>query len=140
MIVESIFNPEFMPTKAHESDAGIDLKSTEKIVIFPGCHRLVPTGVRVRLEDGVVGFVCPRSGLAAKHSVTVLNAPGVVDAGYIGEIFVNLYNAGSSKFTVMPGDRIAQLVALRFEPAELKQVEKLDDTDRGESGHGSTGV
>lgn len=140
MIVEAQFDPQLAPERAHETDAGLDLKSTERIVLNPGCHSLVPTGVRLALPVGYVGMVCPRSGLAAKHSVTVLNAPGIVDSGYRGEIFVNLYNAGGRKHTIMPGDRVAQLVVQRHEHITLEPVDVLPEAERGEAGHGSTGA
>ena len=100
---------------------------------------LVPTGVSIALPDGYVGLVHPRSGLAHKHGITVLNTPGTVDAGYRGEIAVNLYNSTDTDFEVEVGDRIAQLVIQQVERAKFIKVERLPESDRGEGGHGSTG-
>ncbi|MSZ46892.1 MAG: dUTP diphosphatase, partial [Actinobacteria bacterium] len=100
---------------------------------------LVPTGVSIALPDGYVGLVHPRSGLAHKHGITVLNTPGTVDAGYRGEIAVNLYNSTDTDFPVEVGDRIAQLVIQQVERAQFIKVERLPESDRGEGGHGSTG-
>lgn len=100
---------------------------------------LLPTGVSIALPDGYVGLVHPRSGLAAKHGITVLNAPGTVDAGYRGEILVTLLNTSSDDFEVKRGDRIAQLVIQRFEKAKFIVVDELPESDRGETGFGSSG-
>ena len=100
---------------------------------------LVPTGVSIALPDGYVGLVHPRSGLAHKHGITVLNTPGTIDAGYRGEIAVNLFNSTDVDFAVEIGDRIAQLVIQQIEHAQFITVERLPESDRGEGGHGSTG-
>jgi dUTP pyrophosphatase len=129
-----------MPAYAHPGDAGADLVAAVDVVLAPGERKLVPTGVAVALPDGFVGLVHPRSGLASRLGVTVLNAPGTVDAGYRGEILVILVNhdpAGTVK--ISRGDRIAQLVVQRVERASFHVVEELDDTSRGAGGHGSTG-
>lgn len=128
------------PRRAHVGDAGADLVADEDVVIAPGERALVGTGIAVALEYGTVGLVHPRSGLAHRHGVTVLNAPGTVDAGYIGEVKVNLYNAGTDEFTVTRGMRVAQLVVQRVELPGFAVVDDLAPTDRGGAGHGSTGV
>ena len=129
----------FEPSYAKAGDAGADLRSTKKLSIAPGSRELVPTGISIALPDGYVGLVHPRSGLALKHGVTVLNSPGTVDAGYRGEIMVTLYNSSSEAFNVEVGDRIAQLLIQRVERANFIGVEKLPDSDRGQAGFGSTG-
>jgi dUTP pyrophosphatase len=132
--------PGFEPTYAKPGDAGADLRCTIDAVIPAGARLLLPTGVAIALPDGYVGLVHPRSGLAAKHGITVLNAPGTVDAGYRGEVMVTLLNTGSEDFVVSRGDRIAQLVIQQFEKANFIAVEMLPGSDRGESGFGSTGT
>ncbi|MGO1392868.1 dUTP diphosphatase [Agrococcus casei] len=127
------------PEYAHPGDAGADLRASEAITLEPGDRALVATGIRIALPDGFVGLVHPRSGLAAKHGVTVLNTPGTIDAGYRGEVKVILANLGREPFSVEPGDRIAQLVVQRVERAEFIRVEQLPGSDRGEGGFGSTG-
>ena len=127
------------PTRAHSTDAGLDLYSSRGCPINPGERRLVGTGVHVAIPPGYVGMICPRSGLAHKSGLTVLNAPGIIDAGYTGEIKVNLHNAGDSLQHVDAGDRIAQLVITPIPDAHLVQVDTLDTTERGGNGHGSTG-
>src|SRR3954469_7188321 len=129
-----------LPAYAHPGDAGADLVAAQDVELAPGERRLVPTGIAVALPDGFVGLVHPRSGLAHRLGVTVLNAPGTVDAGYRGEILVNLVNhdpTGTVK--ISRGDRIAQLVVQRVERAVFEVVDELDDTARGAGGHGSTG-
>ena len=127
------------PTRAHDTDAGLDLYSSRGCPINPGERRLVGTGVHVAIPPGYVGMICPRSGLAHKHGLTVLNAPGIIDAGYTGEIKVNLHNTDSRPQHVDAGDRIAQLVITPIADANLVQVDSLDTTERGDNGHGSTG-
>ena len=127
------------PTRAHDTDAGLDLYSSRGCSINPGERRLVSTGVHVAIPPGYVGMICPRSGLAHKHGLTVLNAPGIIDAGYTGEIKVNLYNTGDEVYWAETGTRIAQLVITPIADARLEQVDTLDATERGDSGHGSTG-
>ena len=129
----------FEPIYAKPGDAGADLRSTQDAVIAAGARMLLPTGVSIALPDGYVGPVHPRSGLAAKHGITVLNAPGTVDAGYRGEILVTLLNTSSDDFEVKRGDRIAQLVIQRFEKAKFIVVDELPESDRGETGFGSSG-
>ena len=127
------------PTRAHDTDAGLDLYSSRGYPISPGERRLVGTGVHVAIPPGYVGMICPRSGLAHKHGLTVLNAPGIIDAGYTGEIKVNLHNTDSRPQHVDAGDRIAKLVITPIPDAHLVQVDTLGTTERGDNGHGSTG-
>jgi dUTP pyrophosphatase len=136
-----LLDPELpLPTYAHAGDAGADLCAAAAVELAPGARALVPTGVAVALPPGYVGLVHPRSGLASRLGVTVLNAPGTVDSGYRGEIMVNLINHDPrSTATIARGDRIAQLVVQRVERAEFHRVAELADTARGAGGHGSTG-
>ncbi len=129
----------FVPTYAQPGDAGADLRSKVAAVVPAHGRALVPTGVSIALPDGYVGLVHPRSGLAHKHGITVLNTPGTIDAGYRGEIAVNLFNSTDVDFAVEIGDRIAQLVIQQIEHAQFITVERLPESDRGEGGHGSTG-
>lgn len=127
------------PAYAHPADAGADLVSAEDAKIPAGGRVLVRTGVAIALPEGYVGLVHPRSGLAAKLGVTVLNAPGTVDAGYRGEIMVNLINHDRATAEIRRGDRIAQLVVQRVERAHFHVVDALPESPRGVGGHGSTG-
>lgn len=129
------------PHRAHSTDAGFDLHADEQVTLHPGEFALVRCGIAIALPEGTVGLVCPRSGLAAKNGITVLNAPGVVDAGYRGELKVTLINHSTTAFTVQPGDRIAQLVVTSFvAPQLVVAVVSSERTDRGVAGFGSTGV
>ena len=129
-----------LPAYAHPGDAGADLVAAEDVVLEPGERKLVPTGIAVALPDGYVGLVHPRSGLAHRLGVTVLNAPGTVDAGYRGEIQVNLVNHDpAATVKISRGDRIAQLLVQRVERAAFHAVDELPETVRGAGGHGSTG-
>ncbi|AYG05005.1 dUTP diphosphatase [Gryllotalpicola protaetiae] len=129
-----------VPGYAHPGDAGADLVSTEAVRIAPGQRVTVGTGVAVALPDGYAGFVVPRSGLAARHGITIVNAPGTVDAGYRGEIRVTLLNTDSSEsYEVAVGDRIAQLVLVPVARATFVPVVALPDSVRGTGGFGSTG-
>jgi dUTP pyrophosphatase len=127
------------PSYAKAGDAGADLRSTQKLTITAGSRALVGTGVAIALPEGYVGLVHPRSGLALKHGITVLNTPGTIDAGYRGEIMVTLFNSSNEDFEVAVGDRIAQLLIQRVEKANFIEVEMLPDSDRGDSGFGSSG-
>lgn len=129
----------FLPTYANPGDAGADLKSTEDVNVPARGRLLVKTGVKIALPNGFVGLVHPRSGLAAKSGITVLNTPGTVDAGYRGEIMVTLYNSTDEDFKVSRGDRIAQLVIQAVEHATFVQVSDLPDSARGTGGFGSSG-
>ncbi|WP_433537666.1 dUTP diphosphatase [Micromonospora sp. CA-249363] len=129
-----------LPTYAHPGDAGADLVAAADVELPPGGRALVPTGVAVALPDGYVGLVHPRSGLAARLGVTVLNAPGTVDAGYRGEIMVNLINHDrDTPAKISRGDRIAQFVVQRVARARFEPVAELPGSARGTGGHGSTG-
>jgi dUTP pyrophosphatase len=131
--------PGFEPTFAHPGDAGADLRSTEQAVIPANARVTLKTGVSIALPSGYVALVHPRSGLAAKHGITVLNSPGTVDAGYRGEIAVTLLNTSEVDFVVNVGDRIAQIVFQAVETPRFIAVEHLPGSDRGEAGFGSTG-
>ena len=140
-IALKMLDPELpVPSYAHEGDAGADLCAREDVTLEPGQRALVPTGVSLALPLGFVGLIHPRSGLATKHGLTVVNAPGTVDAGYRGELKVTLLNTDATTPIVLKrGDRIAQLVIQRVERARFIQVQELDDTARGAGGFGSTG-
>jgi len=130
-----------LPTYAHPGDAGVDLLAAADVEIEPLERALVPTGIAVALPDGYAAFVHPRSGLAVKHGLTVVNAPGTIDAGYRGEIRVGLVNLNNSQsFAVRRGDRIAQLIVQRVEVVRFHPVERLPGSARGDGGFGSTGV
>jgi dUTP diphosphatase len=128
------------PARAHEDDAGFDLCAAEAAVLAPGERASVGTGMAVAIPAGHAGLVLPRSGLALRHGIALVNAPGLIDPGYRGELRVLLLNTDRSEsFSVSPGDRIAQLVLVRFEAAELEAVPELDVTARADGGFGSTG-
>ena len=131
-----------LPRRATAGSAGLDLRAAieSSVTIDPGKRALVPTGLRFAIPPGVEGQVRSRSGLAWKHGVMVLNAPGTIDSDFRGEVGVVLANLGDAPFLVSPGDRIAQIVFARFETADLELVAELDDTDRGSGGYGSTGL
>jgi dUTP pyrophosphatase len=129
-----------LPRYSRPGDAGADLSSVVEVVLRPGRRALVPTGISLALPFGMVGLVHPRSGLAARYGVTVVNAPGTIDAGYRGEVFVNLVNLDPhDSFTIRVGDRIAQLVVQHCVRADFGEVDSLPASARGETGHGSTG-
>lgn len=130
-----------LPAYATPLSAGMDLTAdiAEPIEIAPLCRAMVPTGIHIALPEGMEAQVRPRSGLAAKYGVTVLNAPGTIDADYRGEVKVILVNLSDKTFVVNPGERIAQMVVARFERVEWELCEELDETTRGEGGFGSTG-
>lgn len=139
--IEVLISAPNIPTYSHPGDAGADLSSTESITLAPGQRAVVGTGVSIALPDGYVAFVVPRSGLAAKHGITVVNSPGTVDAGYRGEIKVTLLNTDqTSSFEITSGDRIAQLIVMPFVKARFIEVEKLPESERGELGFGSSGI
>ena len=128
------------PVYAHPGDAGADLKAAEPVSLAPGERALVATGVSIALPDGYVGFVVPRSGLSAKHGITIVNAPGTIDAGYRGEIKVALLNTDTTtRYDVASGDRIAQLIVMPVHRATFVPVDELPDSARGSGGFGSTG-
>jgi dUTP pyrophosphatase len=129
------------PVRAHDDDAGMDLHADEAVHIEPGGRTSVGTGIAVAIPEGHAGLVVPRSGLAAEHGITLVNTPGLVDAGYRGEVRVLMLNTDRERsFKVTPGDRIAQLVLVRVEAPEPAEVGELSATVRGEGGFGSTGV
>jgi dUTP pyrophosphatase len=128
------------PAQAHPGDAGYDLHAAEHASIGPGERASVGTGIAVAIPDGMAGLVLPRSGLAARHGIALVNAPGLVDSGYRGEVRVLLLNTDREQpFEIEPGDRIAQLVLVRFESPPPEELETLDETVRGAGGFGSTG-
>ncbi|QUB48283.1 dUTP diphosphatase [Prevotella sp. oral taxon 475] len=131
-----------LPTYATEQSAGMDLRAdvSESVVLHPMERRLVPTGLHIALPPGFEAQVRPRSGLALKHGITVLNTPGTIDADYRGEIKVLLINFSNQDFVINAGERIAQMVVARHEQVEWVDVEQLDETARGEGGYGHTGV
>ena len=129
-----------LPSYAHPGDAGMDLCACEAVTIGAGEVGLVPTGIAIALPEGTEAQVRPRSGLALKHAVTLLNSPGTIDEGYRGEIKVIMINHGRLPFVVEKGMRIAQMVIARFSQAELCEVDDLSETARGVGGFGSTGV
>ena len=131
---------DLFPRKAHEDDAAFDLRSRIDTVIPSGRIMLVPTGIFMELPVGYEAQVRPRSGLALKHGITVLNTPGTIDAGYRGEVGVILINAGPADFAIARGDRIAQMVIQQLTDVQLVSAEKLSETTRGAGGFGSTGV
>jgi len=129
------------PEYAHPGDAGADLHSAEALTIGPGERATVGTGVAIALPDGYAAFVVPRSGLAARRGITIVNSPGTVDAGYRGELRVTLLNTDPREpFEIAVGDRIAQLVVMPVTRAEFVRVERLPGSHRGEGGFGSTGI
>ncbi len=129
------------PSYATEGSAGVDLKANidDPITLAPLQRVVVPTGLRIALPKGTEAQVRPRSGLAAKHGITVLNTPGTIDADYRGEVGVILINLSDKDFVINPGERVAQMVLARYERFEWEEVEQLDSTSRGEGGLGSTG-
>ena len=128
------------PGRAHDGDAGYDLHAAEPTSLGPGERASVGTGIAVAIPDGYAGLVLPRSGLAARHGIALVNAPGLIDSGYRGEVRVLLLNTDRSEtFEVAEGDRIAQLLLVRAEAPELEEAEELDETVRGAGGFGSSG-
>ena len=130
-----------VPSAAYAGDAGLDLASVERATLRPGQRRTIPTGLAVAIPAGHAGFVQPRSGLADKHGITVVNSPGLIDAGYRGELRVVLLNTDPDHdFTIEVGDRIAQLVIMALPPVELVEVEQLPTSERAARGFGSSAV
>lgn len=140
--VRKLNNAAQLPKRAHPGDAGADLTACldEPVTLLPGARRVIPTGLAIAIPHGYVGLIHPRSGLAAKHGVTVLNAPGTIDAAYRGEVGVCLINHGLTNVEITPGMRIAQLVVQRVELCAFKEVDHLDETARAAGGWGSTGT
>ncbi len=130
-----------MPARAYPGDAGLDLTACDRVELGPGERAVVATGLAVAIPDGYAGFVQPRSGLAAEHGISVVNAPGLVDSGYRGEVRVVLLNTDEANpFVVEPGMRIAQLVVLPVPELDVVEVEELPASERGERGFGSSSV
>ena len=128
-----------VPTRAYDGDAGLDLASCERVVLAPGARETVGTGLAVAVPDGYAGFVQPRSGLASRHGITIVNAPGLVDSGYRGELRVVLHNTDARElFVVEPGMRIAQLVVVPIASVDPVEVEELPESERGVRGFGSS--
>ena len=137
--VKRVHDRATLPTRAYEGDAGLDLAACERVELGPGERALVGTGLTVAIPEGHAGFVQPRSGLAARHGIAVLNSPGLVDAGYRGELKVVLLNTDRAEpFVVEPGMRIAQLVVVPIATADLVEVDELPASERGEKGFGSS--
>jgi dUTP diphosphatase len=137
--VQRLHDGATLPTRAYDGDAGLDLSASERVELGPGERAAVGTGLSVAIPDGHAGFVQPRSGLAAKHGITVLNTPGLVDAGYRGELKVVLLNTDRDEpFVVEPGMRIAQLVVVPVALPEPREVTELPESERGEKGFGSS--
>ena len=130
-----------LPTRANEGDAGLDLYAAESAHLGPGERWSVPTGVAVEIPDGHAGLVLPRSGLAREHGIALVNSPGLIDAGYRGEVRILLLNTDTdAHFEIAPGDRIAQLLLVPFAGADAVEVEELAGSQRGEGGFGSSGT
>lgn len=130
-----------LPKRAHPEDAGADLYSAQDLILHPGERALVRTGVAIALPIGTVGLIHPRSGMAAKHGLSIVNTPGTIDAGYRGELMVCLLNTDRTEaIEIARGMRIAQLVIQRVELAQFEEVDQLDETERGSGGYGSTGT
>ena len=140
VLVRKLADDAVLPEREHPDDAGADIASHEDMVLAPGERGVVGTGLSIAFPAGWLCYVVPRSGLALKDGITIVNAPGLVDAGYRGELKVILLNTGSKPFHVCKGQRIAQLVFQRCELAGFREVEGLPDSVRGEGGFGSTGV
>jgi dUTP pyrophosphatase len=139
--VQRLRSDAIVPTRAYAGDAGLDLASCERVELGPGARATVATGLAVAIPDGYAGFVQPRSGLAAKHGITIVNAPGLVDSGYRGELKVVLLNTDErERFVVEPGMRIAQLVVLEVPPVDPVEVDELPGSERGVRGFGSSAV
>jgi len=137
--VQRLHDGATLPTRAYEGDAGLDLSASERVELGPGERAVVGTGLTVAIPDGHAGFVQPRSGLAARHGITILNTPGLVDSGYRGELKVVLLNTDrTEQFVVEPGMRIAQLVVVPVALPEPREVAELPDSERGEKGFGSS--
>jgi dUTP pyrophosphatase len=129
-----------LPTRAYDGDAGLDLYALEAALLQPGERASVPTGIAVEIPEGQAGLVVPRSGLAARHGIAIVNAPGLIDAGYRGEVRVLLLNTDrSAAFAIAPGDRIAQLVLVDVRTPAVLEVDGLATSDRGAGGFGSSG-
>lgn len=139
LLVKKVNKNAVMPFYAHKGDAGLDLFSVEEVLIKPMERKLVSTGIKIQLPQNTEAQVRPRSGLALKYGITLLNTPGTVDEGYRGEIKVLMINLGQESFLVEKGMKIAQMIVKPVERVDVEEVEELSDTERGEGGFGSTG-
>jgi dUTP pyrophosphatase len=128
-----------VPVRAHAADAGLDLRCAEPFVLFPGERKVIGTGLSIAFPPGHAALILPRSGLASKKGVTVINTPGLVDAGYRGEVGIPLINHSSETYRAAAGERIAQMVLITLPTVEIEEVDELDETDRGAGGFGSSG-
>lgn len=137
--VKKLFDEATIPTTATPGSAGLDLYSEVRTTINEGERKLIPTGISMAIPEGMVGLVCPRSGLALNEGITVLNAPGIVDSDYRGQIGVVLINHGSKQVLIDRGERIAQMVFVKFVGMTPHEHDELDETERGDGGYGSTG-
>ncbi len=139
LLVRRLRDDAVLPRQAYEGDAGLDLAACERVELGPGQRAVVPTGIAVEIPEGYAGFVQPRSGLASRHGITIVNSPGLVDSGYRGEIRVVLLNTDAREsFTVEPGARIAQLVIAPVAAPRLVEVDELATSERGARGFGSS--
>ena len=129
-----------VPQYAHEGDAALDLRSTCDYRLDPREWHVIPSGIKIELPKGYAALVLPRSGLATKQGVTIINSPGLIDSGYRGEIGIPLLNVSNVSMPIKKGDRVAQLMVIKVENVEFERVESLEESDRGEGGFGSTGV
>ncbi|MGL5439643.1 MAG: dUTP diphosphatase [Filifactoraceae bacterium] len=141
LLVEKIYDNAILPNYAHCGDAGIDLYSVDDVILEPGEYKTVSTGLKIKLPEGTEGQIRPRSGLAAKHGISLVNSPGTIDEGYRGELKIIVINLGKKKFHIEVGSKIAQMVVapvLRIEVKEVKSIE--ENTSRGNKGFGSSGT
>lgn len=137
--IKKIHEDAVIPSYAREGDAGVDLYSVINYDLFPGERYLIPTGIKVAIPKGYEAQIRPRSGLAFKHGLTVVNTPGTIDSGYRGEIGVLVINHGKEKFQIEKGSRIAQMIFNKIEDAVFEETDELDETERGSGGFGHTG-
>jgi len=136
--VKKIHSDAKMPGYAHEGDSGMDLYSTEEVVLEPGERKTVKTGLQIAIPKGFEAQIRPKSGLAAKFGISVLNTPGTIDSGYRGEVMVIMVNLGQEAYKVEKGKKIAQMVMAKVEEAEIEEAAELDETERNKGGFGST--
>lgn len=129
-----------LPNYAHPGDAGMDVYAAESCVLKPGEHKLIPTGIRIALPEGHEAQIRPKSGLALKHGISIVNTPGTIDEGYRGDVGVIVINHGKEEYAIEKNAKIAQMVINKVESLEVEEVEDLDSTARGEGGFGSTGL
>jgi dUTP pyrophosphatase len=140
LAIRRLHDDAVLPAQAYAGDAGLDLAAAERVTLGPGQRATVRTGLAVAIPEGHAGFVQPRSGLASRHGITIVNSPGLVDSGYRGEVMVVLLNTDREHaFEVQPGMRIAQLVIVALPELALREVSELPPSERGERGHGSSG-